>query len=78
MNSVIIYGPQGCGKTINAELLAKKYNCTNIDDNDWHNNRTIADNTLVLTNVEPPYNNTKVPVIGYEEAMKGIEDQMQN
>lgn len=32
--SVIIYGPQGCGKTINGEALRAVYGCDRIDDTD--------------------------------------------
>jgi len=29
----VVYGPQGCGKTRNAELIAEKFGCDNIVDN---------------------------------------------
>ncbi len=32
MDSVVVYGPQGCGKTRNAEALARHYGCAEIVD----------------------------------------------
>lgn len=32
--SIIIYGPQGCGKTVNVEALREVYSCKRIDDSD--------------------------------------------
>lgn len=48
--SVVIYGPQGCGKTRNAERIAKFYGLRTIVD-DWNGRDEFASiDTLVLTN----------------------------
>lgn len=49
--SVIIYGPQGCGKTRNAQALAQHFGLTNIID-PWCPGDELPDDTLALTGVE--------------------------
>ena len=51
MSTVIIYGPQGCGKTRNAQLIAKTFGITAILDG-WHGKGSVPEDTLVLTNVQ--------------------------
>lgn len=51
MSTVIIYGPQGCGKTRNAQLIAKAFGLTAILDG-WHGKGSVPEDTLVLTNVQ--------------------------
>lgn len=46
--AVIIRGPQGCGKTRNAEALAKHFGKTLIID-DWKDGEPLPDNALCLT-----------------------------
>ena len=48
MNTVIVYGPQGCGKTRNAEALMKHFGCTGIED-DWALNQHVRRGALHLT-----------------------------
>ncbi|AKH39165.1 MULTISPECIES: hypothetical protein [Nitrosomonas] len=48
--SAIIYGPQGCGKTRNAEKLAKHLGLSNIID-DWMPDQELPEGTLALTSV---------------------------
>jgi hypothetical protein len=48
--SIILYGPQGCGKTKNAEAIAKKLGLQGIIDN-WIPGKAMGVNTLHLTNV---------------------------
>ncbi len=50
MNSIIVYGPPGCGKTTNKEKLAAHYSKSHIVDN-WTPEDCIPDNALILTNV---------------------------
>lgn len=52
--SLIIYGPQGCGKTRNAQRLAAHFGLTHIldDDEEWNEQRPLPADTLVLTNQE--------------------------
>jgi len=49
--SVIVYGPQGCGKTSNAKVLAQHFGFSNIKDN-WMPGDELPEDTLALTNVE--------------------------
>ena len=53
--SVITYGPQGCGKTRNAQALAKHFGLNHIIDdgedecgNSWHPGDPVPDDTLAL------------------------------
>ncbi len=48
--SVIVYGPQACGKTRNAERLRKGFGMDRVID-DWHVGDTVPQRgALVLTN----------------------------
>lgn len=51
---VVIYGPQGCGKTQAAEAFCEYYYCNEIVD-DWTpgSNQEIPNNALVLTQKQP-------------------------
>lgn len=51
---VVIYGPQGCGKTQAAEAFCEYYYCNEIVD-DWTpgSNQEIPNNALLLTNRKP-------------------------
>lgn len=61
--SIIIHGPQGCGKSRHAEALARHFGCTHIIDQaaDPYPRTKLAavrfklGNTLFLTNKAPPY-----------------------
>jgi Holliday junction resolvasome RuvABC ATP-dependent DNA helicase subunit len=48
-NGVVIYGPQGCGKTTHAAALARHYGKDRIVD-DWVPGRPAPADTLALTN----------------------------
>lgn len=48
MNTVIVYGPRGCGKTTNAEALRKHLCCERIVD-DWSAGRKVIEGALHLT-----------------------------
>ena len=50
-NTVLIHGPQGCGKTRNAQALAAHFGCSQVVD-DWNGRDPIAPGSLVLTNCE--------------------------
>lgn len=50
-NTVLIHGPQACGKTRNAQALAAHFGCSKVVD-DWNGRDPIAAGSLVLTNVE--------------------------
>ncbi len=47
---VVVYGPQGCGKSAHARLLAKHYGKSRIVD-DWTPGAPLSSDTLALTNV---------------------------
>ena len=47
--TVVIHGPQGCGKTRNAQALAAHFGCRRIVD-DWNGQSKIEEGSLVLTN----------------------------
>lgn len=46
---IVIYGPQGCGKSTHAAALARHYGKTRIVD-DWTPSRPVPADTLALTN----------------------------
>jgi tRNA A37 N6-isopentenylltransferase MiaA len=56
-NTVIVSGPQGCGKTRHAAMLAKLYGCQSIVD-DWYPGMRTVSGALHLTHeplsVPPP------------------------
>lgn len=58
--SVIIYGPQGCGKTRNAEALMKRFGLHHLidgeddDGNTWLPGYPVPADTLILTNEPVP------------------------
>ena len=49
--SVVIYGPQGCGKTTNATALAAVYGKQRIVD-DWTPGLALPRDALCLTNIQ--------------------------
>jgi MoxR-like ATPase len=48
-NTIVIHGPQGCGKTRNAKKLAAHFGCARIVD-DWNGRDRVEAGSLVLTN----------------------------
>jgi hypothetical protein len=50
--SLVIYGPQGCGKTQNAEKLRKRYGLREVVDGWEPGQPTRISGVLYLTNVE--------------------------
>lgn len=54
MKTIVIHGPQGCGKTTNAEVLMMYHGCARVQD-DWDGEAPLQPGTLALTNREPPY-----------------------
>lgn len=52
MAPLVIYGPQGCGKTTNAQALAAYFHCTTIVDN-WDGRSALPDGALVLCQQYP-------------------------
>jgi hypothetical protein len=70
-NSVVVYGPQGCGKTSNAEALLKRFGKKHLIDG-WDGLSRLDDNVLALTDVEPPYGDD-IGFVKYSEAMRNTE-----
>ena len=52
--SVVVHGPQGCGKTRNAQALAAAFGCSSIID-DWDGRSPLPSGALALTNVAPTF-----------------------
>jgi hypothetical protein len=48
--SIIVYGPQGCGKTLHAIDIMKYFGMSSWQD-EWRPGMKIPENTLLLTNV---------------------------
>lgn len=49
--TVVIHGPQGCGKTRNAQALAAHFGCARIVDG-WNGRDKVEAGALVLTNAD--------------------------
>ena len=65
---IIVFGPPGCGKTTNRQVLMEKYNCTQVIE-DWDKDDNVLDNTLILTDMNPPF---IYPSIEFKIAMEGL------
>lgn len=71
MEALVIYGPQGCGKTTNASALAEHFGCVSIVD-DWDGRAPLPDGALAL------YNGCGVPPwcpyerLSFDMAMVGV------
>ncbi|WP_018991266.1 P-loop NTPase family protein [Aromatoleum toluclasticum] len=80
--SIIIHGPQGCGKSRNAEALRRHFKMERVvDDAECAYPRTTdlprfeAGRTLYLTNQEPPEHlRSARRVVSYEAAIAQIRD----
>lgn len=69
--SVVIHGPQGCGKTINGHRLARHFGLKHVVDDCEQWNKPLATDTLFLTHEEPPPNVHRVlRVLSFAEAMR--------
>lgn len=69
--TIIVHGPQGCGKSRNAQGLQHRFGCTSITDG-WDGRKSLQPGTLALTNCEPPFKSDKgALVLSFEAAMKG-------
>lgn len=70
METIVVYGPQGCGKTRNANRIREHFGLALIVDG-WDGNSTLRRGTLALTNVAPPYR-LKVRAIAYADLPAGV------
>jgi len=50
--TLIVHGPQGCGKTRYAMALANQFACTHIVE-DWNGSDPLRSSALALTNLAP-------------------------
>ncbi|MEW8000692.1 MAG: hypothetical protein AB2795_19275 [Candidatus Thiodiazotropha endolucinida] len=71
-NTVVVYGPQGCGKTMVAEQLKEHFGCTEVKDDEWDGSTLLREGELALTNVPPPYAVSVQKIIKFESAMTDI------
>lgn len=69
MNSIIVYGPPGCGKTTNKDKLAKYFGKSHIVDN-WMPGDDIPNDSLILTSSPGAVKsmvNTNVSVFAFKD-----------
>ncbi len=74
--AVLVYGPQGCGKSINAERLRRHFGCASVQDEGldwWGPRRKIVDGALHLTTEQPAAEIPGVRVLSFAEAMRESE-----
>ena len=71
--AVIVHGPQGCGKTRNAEVMRRAFGCTSIVD-DWLPLDPIQPGALHLTYAIPFQDElSHAMVVGFHQAMRWAE-----
>jgi len=72
MNTILVYGPQGCGKTRNAERIAQALGLTTIIDAfELSKQPWPRAGALLLTNEKPP-KRTRLHVMSFEQAMNRV------
>ena len=73
MSTVLIHGPQGCGKSIHAARLAEHFGCGQVVD-DWDGVSQVPSGVLLLTNIDSlPLASVKdVRVLSFHEAMQHL------
>ena len=64
--TVIVYGPQGCGKSKAASRLMRQFGCAQLVD-DWDGESPLPDGALALTNRQPPYA-VQGRIVAFDEA----------
>jgi hypothetical protein len=73
VRSLLVYGPQGCGKTRNARAIADALGLTDILD-DWHIGMPFPTfNVLVLTYENGPFTGITRHTLSYKRAMQLVE-----
>lgn len=85
--SIIIHGPQGCGKTLNGEKLRRHFGMRQVVDADEITSpgriytslrnpsaaaRIKALNAVILTHESPPEGVTGVRIVSFADVMKKI------
>lgn len=69
VSPLVIYGPQGCGKTRNASALADHFRCTMIVD-DWDGRSALPDGALALCAHYP--RGQQYDVLSFQAAMAAL------
>lgn len=70
INTVILYGPQGCGKTRHAETLRRNLGCKHVVDG-WMPGDTVEPGGLHLTFIRPNTKHTdQAKLITFAQAMR--------
>jgi len=67
--TVIVYGPAGCGKTRNSEVLRHYFDCDGVVDQGGAERVNIHDGYLHLCIVKPKIVKTDWIVMDYQSAM---------
>ncbi len=69
--SIVVHGPQACGKTRNAKRIAAHFGLKKVVD-DWEGRSAIPQSgALVLTNVDPQaIKSAGARVLSFDQAMK--------
>jgi len=66
---VIVYGPQGIGKTTHGEALRRYYKCSRLVE--WEG-EPLREGDLALTNELPPYNVPGATAVPFETAKRAL------
>ena len=66
---LVVYGPQGCGKTTNARAIADYFRCTSIVDN-WDGRSRLPDGALALCTRYPW--RRRYDVLSYQAVMAAM------
>lgn len=71
--SIVVYGPQGCGKTRNAQRLKKALGLSTVVD-DWKYGFTRGwpRKGALLLFIEPPPEHFTLPAMTFAEAMRKV------
>ncbi|MDI3489602.1 MAG: hypothetical protein PWP11_879 [Thauera sp.] len=69
MTTVIVYGPQACGKTRNGEALKRHFGCNRIVD-DWNGRAALRDGDLALTNAFIERKPNGARLVSFDDAMR--------
>lgn len=74
MTVTVVYGPQGCGKTINAQAFRRAFGATVVVD-PWDGISALPEDCLALTNRSPPF--AKGRSIPYAQScvIVGVEEE---
>lgn len=71
----VLYGPQGCGKTLNSKAIAKALGLKHIREAEGRVTEKDArgNDTLIITNARPSGMEWNRRVISYDDAMRLVQ-----